>query len=225
MASKRFERLLDVADFRFREADEAAESAAANGGKPITLSGYASKFDDPTVLSSDGKSKVIEVIRPGAFKNAIAEQQDVRCLVDHNPTLLLGRTRSGTLKLWEDEIGLAFEVELPDIQLARDLTTSIRRRDLTQCSFSFAPRPGGENVEKRSEDGVLVTRVELTDVDLFDVSVVTYPAYPGTTVSVEARCKAIASNCPTRSGRVVRRNLRKAAALRVADHILSKRGR
>jgi len=222
MASKRYERRLDAANLQVRAAD-----TEPNGEpKPIVLSGYAAVFDEPTTLFADANSKVVEVIRPGAFGRAIRENQDVRALVDHNPTLLLGRTRSGTLKIWEDSKGLPFEVTLPNTQVARDLAENVRLGNASQCSFAFAPAPGGETSRTEQDGGIRVTYIELTDVDLFDVSIVTYPAYPGTTVSVEARCKAIASTNPTRSGRVSRRrNLRKAAALRLADHHLSKRGR
>jgi len=219
MASKRYERRLDVAMFRFRAEGE------PNEPKTIILSGYAAVFDEPTTLFADANSKVVEVIRPGAFSRAIHEQQDVRCLVDHNPTLLLGRTKSGTLRLREDDRGLAFEVTLPDTTVARDLRENVRLGNVTQCSFSFLPAPGGETSRTEQESGTRVTYIELTDVDLYDVSIVTYPAYPGTTVSVEARRKAIASARPSRPGRAARRTHRKAAALRAkADRHLNRQG-
>jgi len=218
MAS-RYERRLDAANLQVRAAD-----ADPNGEpKPIVLSGYAAVFDEPTVLAANDEKlgRIIEVIRPGAFSRAIRENQDVRALVDHNPTLLLGRTRSGTLKIWEDDKGLAFEVTLPNTQVARDLAENVRLGNASQCSFSFSPAPNGETSRTVLEGGTRVTYIELTDVDLFDVSTVTYPAYAGTTVSIEARCRAIAD----RPGRVSRRNTRKAAAIRLADHLLKRRGK
>lgn len=218
MSNQRYERRLDLADLRVRSIGDDA---------PRILSGYAATFNEPTVLFSDSTSKVVEVIRPGAFTRAIREDQDVRCLIDHNPSLLLGRTKPGTLRLHEDEKGLAFEVTLPDTQVARDLIENVRLGNASQCSFAFVPAPGGESSRTEMVDGVRVTEVELTDLDLFDVSIVTYPAYPGTTVSVEARAKALTSKQPThdRPGRAARLHLRKAAALRRADRFLSQRGR
>lgn len=218
MAFKRYERRIDAADLQVRSADNDAGDPG-----PIVLTGYAATFDEPTVLGFDGRNKVVETVKPGAFTRALRDAQDVRCLVDHNPTLLLGRTRAGTLKLDEDDRGLRFEVSLPDTQVARDLAENIRLGNASQCSFAFVPAPGGESSRTEQEGSIRTTYVELTDLDLYDVSIVTYPAYPGTTVSVEARCKAIVSSQPTRPGRASRRSIRKAAALRLAGRITNQR--
>jgi len=217
MTGKRYVRRLDDAQFLFRAEGEPGSP------KTIILSGYAAVFDEPTVLAANDEKlgRITEVVRPGAFARAIREGQDVRCLVDHNPTLLLGRTKAGTLNLIEDERGLKFEVTLPDTTTARDLHENIRLGNASQCSFAFSPAPNGEAKSTSQEGGTRVTHIELTDVDLYDVSIVTYPAYAGTTVSIEARCRAIAD----RPGRVSRRNTRKAAAIRLADHLLKRRGK
>lgn len=120
-----------------------------------------------------------EVILPGAFTDAIVND-DVRALWNHNPDYVLGRNRSKTLTLSEDGTGLAVEIDPPDAQWARDLLVSIRRGDVSQMSFGFQVQ--SERWEKK--DGEVIRT--LTKLRLFDVSPVTYPAYPATDVSVRS---------------------------------------
>lgn len=207
----RYERRLDAADFQVRsEADD----------QPVIVEGYAAKFDEWTVLWNYSDQEVREIIRPGAFQNAIAEKQDVRALIDHNPSLLLGRTQSGTLELSEDEIGLSFRLTLAKTQVAQDLAENLRLGNLSQCSFAFAPRSNGEIVTTHQDGQKIITEVELVDVDLFDVSIVTYPAYPNTTVSVANRSREILERAgrPKPSGR----KAKTLAALKVVDHFLKR---
>ncbi len=143
-------------------------------GEPSTIHGYAAVFG---ALSLDlGGWR--ERIAPGAFTRSVAEN-DVRALWDHNSLYVLGRNRAGTLELEEDERGLGVAIKPPATTWAADLLASMQRGDVNQMSFGFYVRQD----EWLEEDGMLV-RV-LRDVDLFDVSVVTYPAYPQT--SAEAR--------------------------------------
>ncbi|KKK80722.1 hypothetical protein LCGC14_2820640 [marine sediment metagenome] len=108
-------------------------------GKSERLVGYAAKFNKmSTVLFG-----FTERIMPGAFAKAL-NTCDVRALVNHNPDALLGRTKSGTLRLSENKQGLQFEIDLPDTQAARDTRESIKRGDMTGCSFSFSIKPGGD---------------------------------------------------------------------------------
>ena len=118
-----------------------------------------------------------ERILPGAFSRCLGSDPDVRCLFNHNADALLGRTKSGTLRLSEEPAGLYFDCDLPDTQAGRDVRASIKRGDITQCSFGFTVQ--GQNWIEA--DGGTIR--ELTDVDLYDVSPVTYPAYPQTSVS------------------------------------------
>lgn len=151
------------------------ESRADGETAPI-IRGHAALFD---TLSED-LGGFREVIKPGAFRKAI-EEDDVRALVDHEPRLILGRKRSGTLRLSEDEKGLAVEIDPPDTQAGRDIVVSIRRGDVSQMSFAFSVRSGGQSWDEDDENGVV--RV-LSDVRLYDVSPVTFPAYPDTDVAV-----------------------------------------
>lgn len=147
--------------------------ARADDDGALRLSGYAAKFDSPSL-----PLPFIERIAPGAFRKTLAETPDVRLLVNHEG-LPLARTKNGTLKLTEDEIGLRFDATLADTQEARDLYALIARGDVDQMSFAFRVirQKWSDNRTER-----LLTEVSLADGD---VSVVTYPAYPAT--SVEAR--------------------------------------
>lgn len=155
------------------------------------LVGYAAVFDSWTTLYRTKGWEVREVIRPGAFRNALAESQDVRALFNHHPDNLLGRTASGTLRLREDDKGLHVEIDPPDDELGRRVRGLIGRGDLSQMSFAFIPREGGEKlvIEKRGD--VEFWDTEITDVDLYDVAPVTYPAYKDTSIGMRAFTPAV----------------------------------
>ena len=147
------------------------------------LEGWAALFDTPAAIGT-GADGFREVIRVGAFRAAIAPGNDVLCLADHDPTRVLGRTRSGTLRLSEHAKGLAFSLDVPDTQAGRDMLFLAQRGDLGGCSFGFTVPPGGDAWgEYRSR--------ELLTVNLHEISVVSaFPAYAGTTVQARARCNA-----------------------------------
>jgi HK97 family phage prohead protease len=141
------------------------------GGK--TLVGYAAVFD----RWSEDLGFFREIIRAGAFRKTLSDGADVRALFNHDPNFVLGRTKSGTLRLEEDERGLRIEGDLPDTQMVRDLVISpIERGDIDQMSFGFRSVK-----DEWNED---YTERELLEVQLFDVSAVTFPAYPQTEVGV-----------------------------------------
>ena len=139
----------------------------------MRLSGYAAVFNDPSV-----PLPFSERIAPGAFRKTLSETPDVRLLINHEG-LPLARTKNETLTLSEDEVGLRFDAELPDTSEARDLYTLIQRGDVDQMSFAFRVIRQKWNSDRSERT---LTEVSLADGD---VSVVTYPAYPTTTV--EAR--------------------------------------
>lgn len=142
--------------------------------KPKVIAGYAARFN---VLSVDlGGFK--ERIAPGAFSTAIGD--DVRALFNHNQDYVIGRTKSRTLELSEDDKGLLYEVKLPDTSFARDLATQIERGDIDGSSFGF--RTIEDNFDE--VDGEIVRT--LIKVELFDVSPVTFPAYPQADVAVRS---------------------------------------
>ena len=139
----------------------------------MRMAGYAAVFNEPSL-----PLPFIERIAPGAFSKTLKETPDVRLLANHEG-LPMARTKNGTMRLYEDETGLYFEAELANTQEARDLYTLVARGDVDQMSFAFRVIRQKYN-EDRSER--LLTEVSLADGD---VSIVTYPAYP--TTSVEAR--------------------------------------
>lgn len=138
------------------------------------IEGHAAVFDQ---LSED-LGGYREKIAPGAFTKTIGEA-DVRALFNHDPNFVLGRNKAGTLRLSEDETGLKVSIDPPDTQWAKDLMVSIDREDITQMSFGF--RIITETPETLDGETVYVVK----EVKLYDVSPVTFPAYPQTDVSLK----------------------------------------
>ena len=149
--------------------------------KPV-ISGYAIVFNK---LSED-LGGFREQVAPGACTRAIKED-DIRAAFNHDPNFILGRNKAGTLQLAEDNKGIRFTIDpLPDTQWCRDLQVSIDRGDINQCSFKFITiKDAWDNSTKN------VVRT-LQDIRLFDVSIVTYPAYPQTSVKVRDYINALA---------------------------------
>jgi len=139
------------------------------------ISGYAAVFNS----LSEEMWGFREKIMPGAFSRTLRENADVRQLINHDSNLVLGRTKAGTLELSEDTVGLKFRCQMPKTSYAADLMESIKRGDVTQCSFGFMTRKQAWIENDTDETSIR----ELHDVDLFDTSVVTFPAYPDTSVS------------------------------------------
>lgn len=137
------------------------------------ITGYAAVFN--TWADIGGWFR--ESIKPGAFAKTIKEA-DIRALMNHDENYVLGRNKSGTLRLKEDSKGLAVEIDPVPATWADDLILSMRRGDMNQMSFGFQVNKAENNFEK--EERILV------DVTLFDVSVVTFPAYPTTSAQVRS---------------------------------------
>jgi HK97 family phage prohead protease len=147
----------------------------AKGENALGIRGHAAVFNS---LSEDlGGFK--EMIRAGAFTESI-KKDDIRSLWNHDPNFVLGRNMSGTLKLEEDGIGLRIENDFPDTSYARDLMAVINRGDVNQMSFGFYCLRD----DVRFEGGLVVR--ELIEAQLFDVSPVTFPAYPQTDVAARS---------------------------------------
>jgi HK97 family phage prohead protease len=144
-----------------------------DGDTTPKITGYAAVFD----VWADIGGWFREKIKAGAFAKTIKEA-DVRALMNHNENYVLGRNKAGTLKLREDSKGLAVEIDPVPATWADDLLKSMRRGDVNQMSFGFTVNKSEVDYEKDE-------RI-LTDVTLFDVSVVTYPAYPTTSAQVRS---------------------------------------
>lgn len=141
----------------------------ANGRR---IEGYAATFNAEADLGS-----FRERIAPGAFRSALSG--DVLALLDHDPGKVLGRTKSGTLRLTEDSRGLAFSLDVPDTQAGRDVLALAERGDLGGMSFGFT-------VPKDGEDWNGSVRT-LRSIALKEVSVVSaWPAYPDTELALRA---------------------------------------
>lgn len=151
-------------------------------GESRTLEGYAVVFGS---LSED-LGGFREIVEPGAFGEALNERPDVRALFNHDPSMVLGRTVNGTLRLAEDATGLRVAVTLPDTSYAQDVHRLVERGDVNQMSFAFRTRKGGETWA--TEEGQRLRR--LRSLSIFDVSVVTFPAYQATTVAARALAMA-----------------------------------
>lgn len=155
------------------------EVRESDGG--VVIVGYAAVFHREGNAGTEYEpfDGLVEWIMPGAFDRALRED-DVRGLFNHDMNLLLGRNTAGTLKLSVDSVGLRYEITVPDTQLGRDVTESIKRGDLTGSSFSFIP---GRVVWVEEEDRDIR---QIEEVQLFDVGPVTFPAYDGTSTGLRS---------------------------------------
>ena len=165
----------------FERRMTATEIRSLQDGK--FLEGYAASFNQ---LSGDlGGFK--ERLRPGTFDRAIREKHDVRFTMNHDPSKVMGRTKSGTLELASDTRGLHFRCEMPDTSAARDLHELVKRGDITSCSFAFTePIDEWDPEYDEDEDRNIPVRT-ISSLRLHDVAAVTYPAYTeGTQVDARA---------------------------------------
>jgi hypothetical protein len=141
------------------------------------LEGYAAVFNTEARIAD-----FAETIAPGAFSASLAASGDILALVDHDPTRLLARTRSGSLRLSEDSRGLAFDLDIPGTQAGNDVLALAERGDLGGMSFAFVVPRGGDRWEGRKR--------ELRAVNLHEISVVSaFPAYPETSVSARSQAQ------------------------------------
>lgn len=144
--------------------------------------GYALRFNS----ESQDLGGFVETISPTALDNA--DLSDVRALFNHNPSKVLGRSKSGTLTLTVDDFGLKYDILMPDTSEARDLMLSMDRKDIDSSSFGFILDydKGGDIWEY--EENTDVYKRTITDIKkITDISIVTYPAYLSTESLVATR--------------------------------------
>jgi uncharacterized protein len=163
----------------------------AASSNEFALEGYAALYNSLSKNLGQGKKNFREKIAPGTFQRSLTSGADVKALFNHAPDNILGRTKSGTLKLSDDSHGLKFRCDLNQkSQAHRDLYESVKRGDIDECSFAFTVARGGDDwMDDGCEDddsGETCALRTLKDVDLIDVSVVTYPAYAGTEAGARA---------------------------------------
>jgi HK97 family phage prohead protease len=147
-------------------------------GDEMSLVGYAALFNS----RSENLGGFTETIAPGAFSRSLKSRNDVKLLWNHDTSAVLGSSRSGTLKLYEDERGLRVEASLPNTTYGRDARELIKRGDVTGFSFGFSiPGRGGD--EWNAEG----TERTLKSVRLHEVSLTPFPAYQGTNGTASVR--------------------------------------
>jgi hypothetical protein len=142
-----------------------------------TLAGHAAVFDQLARLPRHW-----ERMARSAIDQALERGDDAAALVNHDPSLIIGRRSAGTLRLDTDHHGLLFEVDLPETSYARDLRASIVRGDIAGMSFGFIP---GADAWSKAPDGRQL-RTHTSVQRLLDISPVTYPAYEGTDLALRA---------------------------------------
>jgi len=164
-------------DFELRTNKVELRVKRKDDGALPRIEGYAAVFN-----SDSEDMGFVERIKPGAFKKAL-KISDARALFNHDPNYVLGRQSAGTLELKEDKNGLFMSVQPPDTQLIRDLVlTPIERGDINDQSFGFTI--AADEWEGLDTDHPVRTITEVREV--FDVSPVTYPAYPDTSVALRS---------------------------------------
>lgn len=154
-------------------------AAGRASGTDTTIEGLAVPFG---VLSGD-LGGFREVFTPEAVDRTLAEQVDVRALVDHDPGKVIGRVKAGTLRLRKASDGLRVEITPPNTTLGRDILELVRRGDVSGMSIGFYVMPGGERFETRGEQTVRV----ITDARIVEASIVSWPAYESTDATVAQR--------------------------------------
>lgn len=144
-----------------------------------TLSGYAVKWDMKSVTM--GWRRFREQFKRGAFTESMANE-DQLALWSHDTSKVLGRTKNGTLRLFEDEIGLRFELDLLDTTLGDDAYKTIKRGDVDGVSFGFQMLK--QEWDEADPDNVIRT---VTKAKLLEISPVAFPAYPDSQISARSK--------------------------------------
>jgi hypothetical protein len=165
-------------EFRFLTSQVRAKPGTKPG-----ISGFAARYGKATMIEPGLR----EIIKRGAFTQTVKRKDSCIACFNHDESKILGRVSAGTLRLRDDSEGLFFDCDTPDTSYAQDLLESIRRGDISECSFGFYLDPDGDEFSKDA-DGTILRQIRSCSV--FDVSPVTNPAYGGGVTSVAARSRA-----------------------------------
>ncbi len=182
-------------------------------GQPSSLVFYPAVFNS----LSEEMWGFREKIMPGAFSKALS--MDVRALFNHDPNYVLGRNKANTLTLNEDERGLKAEVIPPDTQWARDLMISVKRGDISQGSFSF------KATDEEWDYASIPMQRTIKEAKLYDVSIVTYPAYPQTSIQVRSKIKELRKKPDNEPDPVMQQQRDGETKLKQQFEVLKLRGR
>lgn len=162
-----------------REVRPIATQFTARDDESPTIEGYFAVFNSIYEIAPG----MTESVKPGAFSRTLGG--DIRALTNHDTTLVLGRTKAHTLELREDEHGLWGKISInPKDADAMNLYERVKRGDVDQCSFGF--EIVNEETDFRDDGSIHWT---ITDVNLFEVSACTFPAYSETNISARAEEK------------------------------------
>lgn len=170
-----------------------------------TLVGYAAVFNS----DADIGGYWVERIAPGAFTETI--KGDIRALVGHDSSKIIGRTKSGTLRLSEDAKGLFVEIDVPDTTVGNDLWVLVDRGDISGMSFGF--RATKDTWDETVDPPVRTIQA----LELFEVSAVVFPAYDDTTIGKRSLDAARAEAEAAKSESERRSDNKTAAARRIAE--------
>lgn len=155
----------------------ASEFQTREDGDNLSIEGYFAVFNS----NYDIAPGLSESIAPGAFTNSLSN--DVRALINHDTTLVLGRTKANTLQLKEDSRGLWGHIEInPNDSDAMNLYERVKRGDVDQCSFGFNIRSEDTDIKENGD-----IHWTIKDVELFEVSCCTFPAYEETSISAREK--------------------------------------
>jgi HK97 family phage prohead protease len=148
---------------------------------PGEITGYSSVYNS----LSENLGGFKERVAPSAFRNSLRNNHDVRGLINHDPSLVIGRVSNGTLRLSSDDTGLLMQCTLPDTSYGRNLYASVLRGDISNQSFAFIVDPDGDSWDEEIDDETnsRIPVRTLRSVRLLDCSAVTNPAYSSSSVS------------------------------------------
>lgn len=155
---------------------EATEIRTKDDEDNMVINGYALKFG----TWSQDLGGFVETIDKRALEKV--DLTDVRCLIDHDRSRILGRTKSGTLHLEKDDVGLRFECTLPNTTYARDLYENVRVGNIDQCSFGFEVDKNGDELRFDKKESIYKRTIKAFK-RISDVTVTSTPAYQDTDVS------------------------------------------
>ena len=153
-----------------------------SGDQSGQIHGYGAVYYDGTPNTEyELWPGMVERIMPGAFSRAVNQKDDARALFNHDTNMVLGRVSAGTLRLFDDNRGLRYEIDPGETSVYRDVSAFIKRRDVQGSSFAFLVT----DEQPRKENGIRIR--EIRGVELFDVGPVTFPAYESTSTGLRAR--------------------------------------
>lgn len=166
--TRQLKRVMRTASTQFNTRDD--------DGK-LAIEGYFAVFDSVYEIAPG----MTESIAQGAFDNTLSG--DIRALINHDTTLVLGRTKAGTLQLRTDSHGLWGHIDInPNDTDAMNLYNRVQRGDVDQCSFGFDIL--NEETDYREDGSVHWT---IKEVELYEVSPCTFPAYEETSIAARAK--------------------------------------